>query len=143
MTVYEPVGVVQRSRRGIRRLRPLTMEAQKLAPALAAGNAIVLKPSEVTPTVGLSWVGSASKPAFHQVSSTSWQARTLKPACPLSATPECTWWPSPAYSAGRAIALAAAERLVPVVLELGGKSPHTVFADANIEQAIGSIIDGI
>ena len=50
MTVYEPYGVVAAITPWN---SPLTMEAQKVAPALAAGNAIILKPSEVTPSAGL------------------------------------------------------------------------------------------
>ena len=46
-------------------------------------------------------------------------------------------------STGRAIGKLAAEKLMPVVLELGGKSPHIVFADANIEAAVKQIIAGI
>ena len=47
MTVYEPYGVVAAITPWN---SPLTMEAQKVAPALAAGNAIILKPSELTPS---------------------------------------------------------------------------------------------
>ena len=50
MTVYEPYGVVAAITPWN---SPLTMEAQKVAPALAAGNAVILKPSEVTPSAGL------------------------------------------------------------------------------------------
>src|SRR5690606_31697968 len=50
MTAYEPYGVVAAITPWN---SPLTMEAQKIAPALAAGNAVVLKPSEVTPSTGL------------------------------------------------------------------------------------------
>src|SRR3546814_12654000 len=50
MTAYEPYGVVAAITPWN---SPMTMEAQKTAPALAAGNAVILKPSEVTPSAGL------------------------------------------------------------------------------------------
>lgn len=50
MTAYEPYGIVAAITPWN---SPMTMEAQKIAPALAAGNAVLLKPSEVTPSVGL------------------------------------------------------------------------------------------
>src|SRR5690606_38368207 len=46
-------------------------------------------------------------------------------------------------ASGRNIAMMAAERLIPVALELGGKSPHIVFDDANLEAAVENIIGGI
>src|SRR5690606_23978309 len=46
-------------------------------------------------------------------------------------------------ASGRAIGMMAAERLIPVALELGGKSPHIVFEDANLEAAVENIIGGI
>ncbi|MEN3294655.1 MAG: betaine-aldehyde dehydrogenase, partial [Burkholderiales bacterium] len=46
-------------------------------------------------------------------------------------------------ASGRHIAIAAAERLVPVALELGGKSPHIVFEDANLDAAVEGIVGGI
>jgi acyl-CoA reductase-like NAD-dependent aldehyde dehydrogenase len=141
MTVYEPAGVVAAITPWN---SPLTMEAQKLAPALAAGNAVVLKPSEVTPTVGLELGRLCLEAGFppgivNVLAGTG--AETGMPLVRHCGVRMVAF--TGGTSAGRAIALAAAERLVPVVLELGGKSPHIVFADANIERAIGSIIDGI
>jgi betaine-aldehyde dehydrogenase len=46
-------------------------------------------------------------------------------------------------ASGRAIAGVAAQRLIPAGLELGGKSPHIVFADANLEAAVDGVVDGI
>jgi len=46
-------------------------------------------------------------------------------------------------ASGRAIAGVAAQRLIPVALELGGKSPHIIFDDANLDAAVAGVIDGI
>src|SRR3546814_13333997 len=46
-------------------------------------------------------------------------------------------------ASGRAIGVVAAQRLIPAALELGGKSPHIVFEDANLEAAVENIMGGI
>jgi betaine-aldehyde dehydrogenase len=63
MSVYEPVGVVAAITPWN---SPMTMEAQKLAPALAAGNAVVLKPSEVTPSTALMLAQIAHERVVHE-----------------------------------------------------------------------------
>jgi betaine-aldehyde dehydrogenase len=141
MTVYEPVGVVAAITPWN---SPLTMEAQKVAPALAAGNAVVLKPSEVTPTVGLELGRLCLEAGFPPGIVNVLAGTGVETGLPLVHHPEVRMVAfTGGTGAGREVAKAAAERLIPVVLELGGKSPHIVFADANIERAIEGIIDGI
>ena len=123
---------------------PIMNEAAKVAPALAAGNAVVLKPSEETPQLALE----------------------LKRICLQAGVPDGMVQVVTGYGAdagvamvrhpgvrmvsftggtvtGRAIGAIAGERLIPAALELGGKSPHIVFADADRDKAMAGVISGI
>lgn len=141
MTVYEPVGVIAAITPWN---SPLTMEAQKIAPALAGGNAVIVKPSEVTPTAALEVadiaIDAGLPPGVLNVltgtGAETGAALINNPGVGLISFTGGT-------ATGRAIARAAADRLVPAVLELGGKSPNIVFADADIDVAIGGVIGGI
>lgn len=122
---------------------PLTLEAQKLAPALAAGNAVVLKPSEVTPQVGLRYgrlaLEAGLPPGLLNVLTggpETGRALVGHPGVDLVSF-------TGGVSAGRLIAAASAERLCPVLLELGGKSPNIVFEDADLDLAIPGAAAGI
>lgn len=141
MTAYEPYGVVAAITPWN---SPLTMEAQKVAPALAAGNAVVLKPSEVTPSAAL-LLGEIALEA-------GLPSGILNVVTGLGATTGKWLVEHPGVrmvsftggtSTGRTIGMIAAERLIPVALELGGKSPHIVFDDANLEAAAENIMGGI
>ncbi len=141
MTVYEPYGVVAAITPWN---SPLTMEAQKVAPALAAGNAVILKPSEVTPSAGLA-LGQAALDAgipagilnvLPGTGAVAGDALVRHPGVKFVSFTGGT-------ASGRRIAAIAAEKLMPVALELGGKSPHVVFADANLEAAAAAVADGI
>jgi len=141
MTTYEPYGVVLAITPWN---SPLTMEAQKVAPALAAGNAVILKPSEVTPSAGLllGEVGLAAglPPGILNVLTGS-GAVTGKALVEHAGVRMVSF--TGGTTTGRAIGMVAAERLIPVALELGGKSPHIVFEDANLSAAVDGIIGGI
>ena len=141
MTAYEPYGVVAAITPWN---SPLTMEAQKLAPALAAGNAVILKPSEVTPSAAL-LVGKIALEAglppgilnvLTGLGSTTGKWLVEHPGVGMVSFTGGT-------ATGRAIGVIAAQRLIPAALELGGKSPHIVFDDANIEAAVENIMGGI
>jgi acyl-CoA reductase-like NAD-dependent aldehyde dehydrogenase len=141
MTVYEPVGVAAALTPWN---SPLTMEAQKVAPALAAGNAVVLKPSEVTPTLGLELgrlcLEAGVPPGIVNVVAGRGQPTGLA----LLWHPQVRMFAFTGGTAtGRVVARVAAERLVPTLLELGGKSPQIVFADADLDKAVAGVIDGI
>lgn len=121
---------------------PLVLLLWKLGPALAAGNTVVVKPSEITPVstlllgrlttevgfppgvvnivTGLGPAGSAlaSHPAVRRVAFTG------------------------STATGKAIARSAADRLARVTLELGGKSPNVVFEEADLEAAAKGVLDG-
>ncbi len=139
--VHEPYGVVAAITPWN---SPLTMEAQKVAPALAAGNAVVLKPSEITPSCALALGRIALEAGL--------------PAGLLNVVPGAGPVTGSALVAhrnvamvsftggtdsGRRIARVAAERLIPVSLELGGKSPHVIFGDADLGAAVHAIVSGI
>ncbi|KGD95878.1 aldehyde dehydrogenase [Achromobacter sp. RTa] len=141
MTRYEPYGVVVAITPWN---SPLTMEAQKVAPALAAGNAVILKPSEVTSSpalvLGRIALEAGLPPGILNVltglGSTVGRRLVEHPGVRMVSFTGGT-------GSGRAIAHAAAEKLMPVALELGGKSPHIVFADADQDAAIEGVIGGI
>ena len=141
MTRYEPYGVVACITPWN---SPLTMEAQKLAPALAAGNAVVLKPSEVTssPALALGRVAleAGLPPGLLNVvtghGSVVGKHLVEHPDVRMVSFTGGT-------ASGRAIARAAAEKLIPAALELGGKSPHVVFDDADLDAAVEGVIGGI
>ena len=123
---------------------PAVLTAANVAPALAAGNTVVLKPSEIAPltpfalaelarqaglppgvlnvVTGLGGDAGAALTAHRDVNHISFVGST---------------------ATGRAVMAAAARNLVPVKLELGGKSPNVVFADADLDVAIPAIVGSI
>lgn len=141
MTMHEPYGVIAAITPWN---SPMTMEAQKVAPALAAGNAVILKPSELTPSPALELgrvaLEAGVPPGVLNVLSgagTSTGAALVEhPGVNMVSFTGGT-------GSGKRIALAAAAKLMPVALELGGKSPHIVFADADIEAGAQAIAAGI
>jgi acyl-CoA reductase-like NAD-dependent aldehyde dehydrogenase len=139
-TMREPLGVVAHI---LPWNFPLLLVAWKLAPALAAGNTVVMKPAEQTPLSALEL---------------AWDLRDLLPpgvfnvvtgygpdvGAPLAShrdvrkvafTGETT--------TGRLILQYASENIVPVTVELGGKSPHIIFPDADLERAVEGVMIGI
>lgn len=141
MSVYEPYGVVAAITPWN---SPMTMEAQKVAPALAAGNAVVLKPSEITPSTGL-LLGQIAHAAglppglLNVLPGTGLQVGAALVAHPRVRLVSFTG----GTESGRRIAEVAARKLMPVALELGGKSPHIVFDDASVDAAVAAIAGGI
>lgn len=138
---YEPFGVVVAITPWN---SPLMIAAWKVAPALAAGNAVVVKPSELASasTVGFArLVRAADLPpgVFNVVTGFGRTAGASLVAHPL--TGKVTFTGSD--MAGMAVAAAAAQALKPVTLELGGKSPQIVFADADIDNAVNGVLSGI
>jgi acyl-CoA reductase-like NAD-dependent aldehyde dehydrogenase len=132
-TVREPLGVV-----GLITPWnfPLTIASWKLAPALAAGNTAVLKPAELAPLSALRFAELASECGLPDgvvnvvvgPGSTCGQRLVEHPDVAKVAFTGST-------EVGRAIAAAAAQTIKRVTLELGGKSPNIVFADADLDAA--------
>ena len=140
-TLREPVGVVGQI---IPWNFPLMMAAWKLAPALAAGCTIVLKPAEQTPLSALRFgelVMEAGFPAgvvniVTGLGETAGAALSQHPDVDKVAFTGST-------EVGKLIVRAAAGNLKRVSLELGGKSPAIVFPDADLDVAIAGTADAI
>ncbi|MAF05920.1 aldehyde dehydrogenase [Herbaspirillum huttiense] len=141
MSVHEPMGVVAAITPWN---SPIASEAQKMAPALAAGNAVVVKPAEVTPLAALALARlciEAGVPAglisvLPGKGSVIGDAITLHPLVKRVSFTGGT-------STGKHIAHIAADKMMPVSLELGGKSPTMVFEDADIDHAVAGVLYGI
>lgn len=141
MSVHDPIGVVAAITPWN---SPIASDAQKVAPALAAGNAVVLKPSGWSPLVCLELARVIEKAGLPKglFSALPGPGREIGDA--LVRHPDIAKVSFTGGTAtGRAIARAAADKLMPVSLELGGKSPTVVFADADRDQAIAGILFGI
>ena len=118
---------------------PMMMAVWKFAPAIAAGNTVVLKPSDTTP-VSTAADGRDRWPSSCRRASSTSSAATATPAGPSSSTRSRRWCRSPARCAPAWRSPAAPPRdLKRVHLELGGKAPVVVFDDADLEAAAEAI----
>jgi aldehyde dehydrogenase (NAD+) len=122
---------------------PLLMLAWKIAPALACGNTVVLKPAETTPLTALLFAEICQQadlpPGVVNIvtgAGSTGQALVAHPDIDKVAFTGST-------DVGRAIAKAVAGTRKKVTLELGGKAANIVFADAPVDQAVEGIVDGI
>ncbi|WP_345568197.1 aldehyde dehydrogenase family protein [Streptomyces plumbiresistens] len=121
---------------------PLANAAWKIAPALACGNTVVVKPSEETPLTTLraaELMLEAGLPAG-AVSVVTGDGSTGRALVRHPDVNKITFTGS--TSTGQEIARVAAENMTRVSLELGGKSPNVIFADADIEAAILGAVAG-
>jgi acyl-CoA reductase-like NAD-dependent aldehyde dehydrogenase len=140
-TLREPLGVVGAI---IPWNFPILMAAWKLAPALATGNTVVLKPAEQTPLTALRMAEifeKAGVPAgviniVPGYGPTAGAALVKHPGVAKIAFTGST-------AVGKEIMRSAADTLKKVSLELGGKSPNIVFADADLDAAVRGAINGI
>ncbi|SFR37208.1 aldehyde dehydrogenase family protein [Litoreibacter janthinus] len=132
-TLREPLGVVFQITPWN---APIFTAGWQIAPAIATGNGVVIKPSELTPVTTVALVRIAEEAGLPKglvnvlcgLGPTSGQA-----AIEHDAVRKVVFVGSPAT--GRRVAVAAAQALKPVVLELGGKSANIVFDDANLKHA--------
>jgi acyl-CoA reductase-like NAD-dependent aldehyde dehydrogenase len=132
-TVREPLGVVGLI---VPWNFPLTIAAWKLGPALAAGNTVVLKPAELTPLTALRFAAIAVESGIPEgvVNVVAGPGRTCGQR--LVEHPDVAKIAfTGSTEVGRSIAAGAAQTIKRVTLELGGKSPNIVFADADLEAA--------
>ena len=141
MSVHEPMGVIAAITPWN---SPIASEAQKLAPALAAGNAVIVKPAEVTPLAALELGRICEQAGVPKgvVSVVPGKGSVIGDAIvkhPLVKKVSFTG----GTTTGRALARLAADKLMPVTLELGGKSPTIVFADADLDHAVNGVLYGI
>lgn len=140
-TLREPVGVVG----CITPWNfPLSMATWKIAPALACGNTIVLKPAEQTPLTALRLAELAAEVGFPEgvfnvvtgFGETAGSALVRHPDVDAISFTGST-------EVGRIVMREAAETLKKVSLELGGKSPNIVLADADVKSAVRGATTGI
>jgi aldehyde dehydrogenase (NAD+) len=140
-TRYEPLGVVGMITAWN---SPLLLLAWKLAPALAAGNTAVVKPSEFTSASSLEFMDLVKEAGFPDGVVNCITGYGLEVGAPMVEHPDVA---KVAFTgsdlAGQKIYEAAAKKIMPVTLELGGKSPNIVFEDADFEAAVMGAISGI
>lgn len=141
MSVYEPMGVVAAITPWN---SPIASEAQKLAPALAAGNAVIIKPAEVTPLLALELAKILEQAGLPKGmlsvlpgrGSVIGDAITRHPLIRRVAFTGGT-------TTGKHISTIAAGKMMPVSMELGGKSATIVCKDADIDHAVHGVLYGI
>ena len=141
MSLHQPLGVVGAITPWN---SPIASEAQKIAPALAAGCAMVIKPAEITPrmAIELARIGEQAglPPGILNVvpgkGSVVGDALVRHPLIKRIAFTGGT-------NVGLGIAELAAKKLMPVSLELGGKSPTIVCPDADLDHAVAGVIYGM
>jgi succinate-semialdehyde dehydrogenase/glutarate-semialdehyde dehydrogenase len=135
--VYEPLGVVAAiTPWNVPFAIPFTVTATQVA----AGNGVVLKPSELTPQCG-DWV----RRVFEEAGVPAGLVQVVQGEAPVGeaivADPGVAKvFFTGSVGVGRRVASAAGARGVPVVLELGGKDPLVVFADADLERAVDGAV---
>jgi len=140
-TRREPVGVVAAITPWN---SPLLLMTWKVAPALAAGCTVVVKPSEHAPASTLGFAELISAAGFPPGVVNVVTGRSREVGAHLAGHPGVDKVAFTGSTAtGRAVAHAAAENLNPVTLELGGKSPQVVFPDADLQAAANGLIAGV
>lgn len=123
---------------------PLMILAWKLAPALAAGNTVVVKPSEMASASSLEFARLASDAGLppgvlNVVTGLGHEVGDALVRHPLTRKVSFTG----SDIGGCKVAEAAAQGVVPTTLELGGKSAQVVFADADLDNAVNGVLSGI
>ncbi len=140
-TLREPLGVIGII---IPWNSPMYLLAGTVAPCLAIGNTVVIKPSEHTSASALAFAEIAAEAGFPPgvvnvvtgYGHTAGDALTKHPDVAKIAFTGGT-------ETGRRVAANAASHLAPCTMELGGKSPHVVFDDADLDRAANGIVAGI
>jgi aldehyde dehydrogenase (NAD+) len=123
---------------------PLQIGARTVAPALAAGNCCVLKPAEEAPLTTLRLGEIVLEAGFPAGALNVVPGYGEEAGAALAAHPGIDHLAfTGSVAVGRSVARAAGENTVPVTLELGGKSPNVVFADADLDAAVPTIVNSI
>jgi len=141
MSVHEPLGLVAAITPWN---SPIASDAQKVAPALAGGNAVLLKPASWSPLTALALAqvveqAGLPKGLFSVLPGAGREIGNLLVQHPAVSRVSFTG----GTETGRTLARQAAEKLMPVSLELGGKSPTIVFADADLDFAVAGVLYGV
>jgi aldehyde dehydrogenase (NAD+) len=140
-TLREPVGVTGHIAPWN---YPLLLACRGIAPALAAGNTVVLKPASLTPLTALTLAELASKAGlppgvFNVVTGPGSKAGTALASHPDVDSMTFTG----STETGKQIMQLAARNVTRVTLELGGKNPNIVFPDAKLDRALKGVMSGI
>jgi len=137
---YEPCGVVGQI---IPWNFPLLMAAWKIAPALATGNTVVLKPAEFTPLTALAFAELCQEAGLPAgvVNVVTGDGSTGEALVKHDDVDKIAFTGS--TEVGRAIRSATAATHKRLSLELGGKSPFIIFDDADLDSAVEGLVDGI
>jgi aldehyde dehydrogenase (NAD+) len=137
---YEPCGVVGQI---IPWNFPLLMLAWKIAPALATGNTVVLKPAEYTPLTALAFAELCNDVGLPKgvVNIVTGDGSTGEALVNHAGVDKIAFTGS--TEVGRAIRKATAGTHKKLSLELGGKSPFVIFEDADLDGAVEGLVDGI
>ena len=139
-TLREPIGVVAAITPWN---SPLALLMWKLAPALAAGNTVVVKPSDVTPVSTLK-LGELVTAAGFPAGVVNVVTGASESGGYLASHPDVDKIAFTGSTAvGKVIAHSAADRLARISLELGGKSANIVFPDADLDNAVSGVMAGI
>ena len=139
-TVRQPVGVTLHIAPWN---YPLTLAVRGIAPALAAGNTVVLKPAQITPLTALRFAELAERAGFPAgvVNVVTGRGSAVGRALAEHADVDSITFTG-SLETGRQILQMAAKHVTPVTLELGGKNPNIVFADADLDRALKSTLFG-
>jgi len=137
-TIYEPLGVI-----GIISpfSYPLAIPITQIATALIAGNTVIFKPSELTPFIGLKIADFFSKAKLPEGCLSVLPGDKFTGELLVASDIDKILFTGRTIT-GKSILHAAADRVLPVTLELGGKDPMIVLSDANIERAIKGAVYG-
>ncbi|MFG2826690.1 aldehyde dehydrogenase family protein [Streptomyces sp. NPDC048434] len=123
---------------------PLLQTAWKVAPALAAGNTFVLKPSELTPHTAIALIGLLQEAGLPDGVANLVLGTGPEAGAPLADHPDVDMVSfTGGLLTGRRIMAAAAGTVKRVALELGGKNPNIVFADADFETAVDHALTAV
>ncbi|KAG6827489.1 hypothetical protein H0H92_011565 [Tricholoma furcatifolium] len=141
-TRHEPIGVVGQI---LPWNFPLLLFTWKIGPALATGNAIVLKPSEFTPLTAIRMAGLIQEAGFPagSVNIITGYGNTVGNAISSHPLIEKVSFTGSTLTGRKVMEAAAKSNLKQVTLELGGKSPNIIFNDADLEQAVNWAAHGI
>ena len=122
---------------------PLLMLAWKIAPALAAGNTVILKPAEFTPLTALAFAEICQEAGLPSgvVNVVTGDGSTGEALVKHPDVDKIAFTGS--TEVGRAIRKATAQSHKRLSLELGGKSPFIIFEDADLDSAVEGLVDGI
>ncbi|KEX94180.1 aldehyde dehydrogenase family protein [Burkholderia cepacia] len=140
LTLSEPLGVVGQV---IPWNFPLLMAAWKIAPAIAMGNTVVIKPSEMTPVTILELAKIFAKVLPAGVVNVVTGLGTEVGQAILDHPQVAKLAFTGSTRVGEGVAAAAAKRIIPATLELGGKSANIIFPDANWDRAVEAAALGI